>query len=181
MPACFSEQGGSHRRGGCLMVPQMTGEIPMAYLTKRMIREIPYECAKSKTFTMKLGDLPNMVDAIFDGDHKRFGWVFMFANAKGCDHVDGLFPQAHIEWRELGPGFPDGWCGINVNLPEVVSSTKTNLPLEVISAGRTIDDCNPDQLALLLAFGVRRDGGRAAILHQNKGVVSVDIFTPREN
>ena len=25
----------------------------------------------------------------------------MFANAKGCDHVDGLFPQAHIEWREL--------------------------------------------------------------------------------
>jgi hypothetical protein len=29
-----------------------------------------------------------MVDAIFDGDHERPGWVHMFANAKGCDHVD---------------------------------------------------------------------------------------------
>ena len=27
MPACFSEQGGSHRRGGCLIAPQTTGEI----------------------------------------------------------------------------------------------------------------------------------------------------------
>ena len=57
----------------------------------------------------------------------------------------------------------------------------TKLPLEVISAGRTIDDCSPDQLALLLAFGVRRDGGRAAILRQNNGAVSVELFIPREN
>ena len=64
----------------------------MTCLTKNMIRKIPHECAKSKAFTMKLGDLPDMVDAIFDGDHKRFGWVHMFANAKGCAHVDGLFP-----------------------------------------------------------------------------------------
>jgi hypothetical protein len=181
MPTCFSEQGGSHRRGGCLMAPQMTGEIPMAYLTKRIIREIPHECTKSKAFTMKLGDLPNMVDAVFDGDHKRPGWVHMFANTKGCDHVDALFPQTHIEWRELGPGFPDGWRSMKVNLPEVIWATKTNLPLEVIPAGRTIDDSTPDQLALLLAFGVRRDGGRAAILRQNNGAVSVEIFTPREN
>jgi len=181
MPTCLSEQGGSHRRGGCLMAPQITGEIPMAYLTKKMITEIPHECAKSKAFTMKLGDLPNMVDAIFDGDHERPGWVHMFANAKGCDHVDALFPQAHIEWRELGPGFPADWFSMKVNLPEVVSATKTNLPLEVIPAGRTIDDSNPDQLALLLAFGVRRDGGRAAILRQSNGAVSVEIFTPREN
>jgi hypothetical protein len=86
-----------------------------------------------------------------------------------------------------------GWCDgvlsdgrayraeMKVNLPEVVSSTQTNLPLEVIPAGRTIDDGSPDQLALLLAFGVRRDGGRAAILRQNDGAVSVEIFTPREN
>ncbi len=153
----------------------------MAYLTERMIREIPHECAKSKAFTMKWGDLPNMVDAVFDGDHGRPGWVHMFANARGCDHVDGLFPQAHIEWRELGPGFPADWFSMKVNLPEVVSATKTNLPLEVIPAGRTIDDSTPDQLALLLAFGVRRDGGRAAILRQNHGAVSVELFTPREN
>ncbi len=153
----------------------------MACFTKKMIAEIPHECAKSKAFTMKLGDLPNMVDAIFDGDHERPGWVHMFANAKGCDHVDALFPQAHIEWRELPPGLPADWFSMKVNLPEVVSATQTNLPLEVIPAGRTIVDGSPDQLALLLAFGVRRDGGRAAILRQNNGTVSVEIFTPREN
>ncbi|MGA2311633.1 MAG: hypothetical protein ABSF87_04585 [Xanthobacteraceae bacterium] len=153
----------------------------MAYLTKKMITEIPRECAKSKTFTMKLGDLPNMVDAVFDGDQKMPGWVLMFANAKGCAHVDGLFPQAHIEWCELPPGLPADWRGMKVNLPEVVSATQTNLPLEVIPAGRTIDDSNPDQLALLLAFGVRRDGGRAAILRHNNGAVRVEIFAPREN
>ena len=131
---------------------------------------------------MKLADLPNMVDAVFDGDHKRPGWVHMFANAKGCNHVDALFPQAQIAWRELPlPGLPDDWRSMRVNLPEVVSATTTNLPLEVIPAGRTIDDSTPDQLALLLAFGVRRDGGRAAILRQNNGAVSVEIFTPREN
>ena len=117
---------------------------------------------KSRAFTMKLGDLPNMVDAVFDGDHKRPGWVHMFANAKGCYHTDGLFPQVQIEWHEVGPSFPANWRGVKVNLPEAVSSTQTNLPLEVIPAGRTIDDGSPDQLALLLAFGVRRDGGRAA-------------------
>jgi len=39
MPACFSEQGGSHRRGSA-SAPQMTGEIPMAYLTKKQHREL---------------------------------------------------------------------------------------------------------------------------------------------
>ncbi len=147
----------------------------------KMMPEIPHACAKSKAFTMKLADLPNMVDAVFDGDHKNPGWVHMFANVKGCNHVDGLFPQADIEWRELGPGFPADWRSMRVNLPEAVSTTTTNLPLEVIPAERTIDDCTPDQLALLLAFGVRRDGGRAAILRQNNGAVSVELFTPREN
>jgi hypothetical protein len=154
----------------------------MAYLTKKMITEFPRQCAKSKAFTMKLGDLPNLVDAVFDGHHKMPGWVHMFANAKGCNHVDALFPQACIEWRELPlPGLPDDWRGMQVNLPEAVSTTTTKLPLEVISAGRTIDDCSPDQLALLLAFGVRSDGGRAAILRQHNGAVSVELFIPREN
>ena len=154
----------------------------MAYLTKKMITEIPHACAKSNAFTMKLADLPNMVDAVFDGDYKRPGWVHMFANAKGCGHVDGLFPEACIEWRELLlPGLPDDWRGMRVNLPEVISATKTNLPLDVIPAGCTIDDSTPDQLALLLAFGVRRDGGRAAILRQNTGAANVEIFAPREN
>ena len=114
----------------------------MTRATKKITIEIPHARAKSKAFTMKLGDLPNMVDAVFDGDHKMPGWVHMFANVKGCNHVDALFPQACIEWRELPlPGLPDDWRGMKVNLPEAVSMTTTNLPLEVIPAGRTIDDC----------------------------------------
>ncbi|MGA8612838.1 MAG: hypothetical protein WB760_14300 [Xanthobacteraceae bacterium] len=136
---------------------------------------------KHNVFTMEMSDLPNMVDAVFDGHHKRPGWVHMFANAKGCDYVDGLFPHADIDWRELPPGFPVGWRSMQVDLPGVVSATTTNLPLEVIPAGGTIDDCSPDQLALLLAFGVRRDGGRAAILRYDNGAVSVELFIPREN
>jgi hypothetical protein len=153
----------------------------MTCLTKKMIAEIPQERAKSNAFTIKWGDMPNMVDAVFDGDHKMPGWVLMFANTKGCGHVDGLFPEAHIEWHELPTGLPDDWRGMRVNLTEVVSATKTNLPLEVIQTERTIDDSTPDQLALLLAFGVRRDGGRAAVLSHNNGAVSVKIFIPREN
>ena len=38
MPACFSEQGGSHRRGGA-SAPQLTGEIIMTYETKEQQRE----------------------------------------------------------------------------------------------------------------------------------------------
>jgi hypothetical protein len=131
---------------------------------------------------MKMSDLPNMVDAVFDGHHKKPGWVHMFANAKGCDHIDALFPEAHIDWRELPPSFPAGWRSMQVDLPGAVSAMTTNLPLEVIPDGRTIDDCSPDQLALLLAFGMRRDGGRAAILrYDDNGAVSVELFIPRQN
>ena len=56
----------------------------MAYLTKTMITEISHECAKSEAFTMKLGDLPNMVDAIFDGDHKSPGWVHMLPTPRAA-------------------------------------------------------------------------------------------------
>ena len=145
-------------------------------------RSVGISLVKSRTFTMKWGDLPDMVDAVFDGHHKMSGWVHMFANAKGCNHVDALFPQACIEWRGLPlASLRDDWRGMQVNLPEAVSTTTTNSPLEVIPAGRTIDDCSADQLALLLAFGVRRDGGRAAILRRHNGAASVELFIPREN
>jgi hypothetical protein len=102
----------------------------MTRLTRKMSAENLQERAKSDAFTIKWGDIPNMVDAVFDGDHKMPGWVLMFANTRGCCHVNGLFPEAHIDWHELPPGLPDDWRGMRVNLPEVVSATKTNLPLE---------------------------------------------------
>jgi hypothetical protein len=62
-----------------------------------------------------------------------------------------------------------------------VSTTTAKLPLESIPAGRIIDDCVPEQLAMLLAVGVMRGGGRAAILRQNKGAVRAEFFKPLEN
>jgi hypothetical protein len=156
-------------------------EKSMTRLIQKMPAEIPQAYGNPCAFTIKWGDIPNMVDAVFDADHKMLGWVLMFASAKGCGHVDDLFPEEHIEWHELPPGLPDDWRHMRVNLPEAVSVTKTNLHLELIQAGRTIDDCTPDQLALLLAFGVRRDGGRAAIIRRSNGAESVEFFLPRAN
>ena len=83
----------------------------------------PKSEAKPEPFTMTLVDLPNIVDAIFDGDHKRPGWVHMFANARGRSRVDALFPQACIEWPELPfPGLPPDWRGLQTNVTECVST-----------------------------------------------------------
>jgi hypothetical protein len=56
-----------------------------------------------------------------------------------------------------------------------------DLQHELIQGGRTVVDCTPGQLALLLAFGVRRKGGRAAVIRRNNGAESVEFFTSRAN
>jgi hypothetical protein len=127
-PACFSEQGGPQGRGG-VPASQIT-EKSHARSTRKMLAEIPQECTKPDAFTIKWGDIPNMVDAVFDGDYKMPGWVLMFANTKGCGHVDGLFPEAHIKWYELPSGLPYDWRGMRVNLPEVVSAPKQTCRLK---------------------------------------------------
>jgi hypothetical protein len=122
-----------------------------------------------------------MVDAVFDGDRDKPGCIHMFANAKGCDHIGGLFPQVQIGWGEVGPSFPADWCGVRANLAAVVSSTETHLPLELIPDGCTIDDCTPEQLAMLLAVAVMLAGGRAAIIRRDNDEVSPLIFKPQDN
>ena len=99
----------------------------MPRLTRKMPAEIPQACTKSDAFTIKWSDIPNMVDAVFDADHKMPGWVLMFASAKGCGHVDDLFPEEHIEWHELPPGLPDDWRHMRVNLPQAVSASPNAL------------------------------------------------------
>jgi hypothetical protein len=44
-----------------------------------------------KRIEMKSLELPNLVDAIFEGDQERPGWVIMVANAKGRDLVRVTF------------------------------------------------------------------------------------------
>jgi hypothetical protein len=136
---------------------------------------------RSKTCMIEVTDIPNIVDAVFDPDHEMPGCVLMFASAKGRNHVDSLFPTARIAWRDAGPQFPADWRGFKINLPAVVSATETNLPLDIIPSGRTIDDSTPKQLALLLAYGVKRGGGRAAILDHTEDRPSLALLAPREN
>jgi hypothetical protein len=120
---------------------------------------------RTKSFKMAIADLPNMVDAIFAGNHDDPGWVEMNVNDRGRACVDALFPRGHIAWRKPGVGLPADWRGFNINVPDVVAEMETALPLD-ITRGHDLDEANPDALVLLLALGVTRQGGRAAYLHE---------------
>jgi hypothetical protein len=109
--------------------------------------------------------LPDILDALFVGDQDHHGWVFMDANDMGRACVDALFPGVCIAWRApCGDIVPAHWHGFEINVPDVVAGLpETKLPLEIIG-GADLSKANPDALALLLAFGVVRQGGCAAII-----------------
>ena len=121
---------------------------------------------KRKTFRTDLKrHLPHMLDAVFAGNHDHYpnGWVIMEANDKGRACVEALFPGAHIAWGAPGNIVPADWHGFEIHVPDVVAALpETKLPLEV-TGGADLYEANPDALALLLAFGVVRQGGRAGL------------------
>jgi hypothetical protein len=136
---------------------------------------------KSASFEVALTDIPNMVDVLFDLDHKRPGWVIMAANPKGRQHIENMFPHHQIKWREAGPELPEDWREFKVNAPGVASKYGARLPVDVIPTD-SIDDSTPEQLAMLLAFGVKRDGGRAAVIDYTRDASpTVMVFSPRGN
>jgi hypothetical protein len=160
----------------------------MASLERRISRRRHH----SKPFATTWRDVVAMLDAIFIPNrlHMPPGWIMMEANRKGRELIDALFPSG-IAWR-ADPDFqknmnaPD-WLGFELNVPVVVHELEalglhTNLPFEIMPPGHTIDDCNPDQWALLLAFGVRRGGGRAAQLTGDvrDGTARFEIYRPNE-
>jgi hypothetical protein len=69
MPACFSEQGGSHRRGGA-SAQQITGAVTMTYLTKKQLQERFIEeflrrlreAPEGERVYMRVGDLFKLAD-----------------------------------------------------------------------------------------------------------------------
>ena len=124
---------------------------------------------KPRKFKAKLADIPNLVDAVFEGDHEMPGWVIVAVNRKGCECVEALFPQAHIAWRDAGPGFPADWLGFKINVPDAGPNKLPN-----ITGGANLDDARPDALAFLLAAGVKHQGGRSALLKNGR----LEIFTP---
>jgi hypothetical protein len=129
---------------------------------------------KTKRFKVKLADIPNLADAVFEGDHEMPGWVIMAVNTKGRECVEALFPQAYIAWRDPGPSFPADWQGFKINVPDVVSQAEPN-KLPDITGGANLDDATPEALAFLLAAGVKEQGGRCALLLKNG---RLEIFTP---
>jgi hypothetical protein len=106
------------------------------------------------------------------------GWILIYASPNGRDCINGLFPRAHIEWRDPGEGLPPDWRVFSINLPDVVSATQANLPPP---SNSIIDDCSDNQLAFLLATAVKRDGGRAAQIVHGHGGPQVMIYLPRAN
>lgn len=120
---------------------------------------------KGKKFTAKMSELPNLVDALFEGNHAAPGWVFMNANVKGRECINALFPKAHIAWRESDYSWAADWQGFELNLPGIIAATETKLPLE-ITRGADLDEARPAALAFLLACGVIRQGGRSAVFEQ---------------
>jgi hypothetical protein len=132
---------------------------------------IKIKSRKVKTRRIKLAitDLPQVADAFFIGDPNRPGWICMAVNDKGRECVDALFPQAKIAWRDAGDIVPTDWHGFDINLPDVVATMETKLPLD-ITDGANLDSCTPDALAFLLAIGVKRQGGRGAIYSSKRGL-----------
>jgi len=85
MPACFSEQGGSHRRGGA-SAPQMNGENPMAYLTKKQQRELFID-----EFLQRLREAPPGTRV-----YMRVGDVFKDADVVSIDELRAAREAASI-------------------------------------------------------------------------------------
>lgn len=77
--------------------------------------------------------------------------------------LTAFLPKGISKWR-FAFDFPGDWHAFKINLQDVALAIETRLALDVISAGRTVDDCNPDQLAFILAVGQRRAAGCACLI-----------------
>jgi hypothetical protein len=123
-----------------------------------------HERRKAKSHTKRImlngSDITNMVDAVFFGVQDDPGWVEMYADAKGRECIDAIFPKAHIAWKDDCP-MPREWRAFSINVPDVIAATETRLPLE-ITRGANLDEATPDALACLLAMGMQRQGGCCA-------------------
>jgi hypothetical protein len=129
--------------------------------------------SRTKRIMLKGSDVVNMVNAVFFGSDDQ-GWVEMYADAKGRECVNALFPKAHIEWKDdCGEAFPREWRAFSINLPDVIAATETRLPLE-ITRGANLDEATPHALAFLLAMGAKRQGARCAVWHDGRH----DIYVP---
>jgi hypothetical protein len=129
---------------------------------------------RRRSFEIALTDLPQVADAVFVGVPNRPGRVIMAVNTKGRICIDALFPQKKFLWQgsnnspwQSSNYLPADWYGLDIDVANLVATTETRLPLEIIgSAG--LDGADPDTLAHVLAVGVNRRGGRGVVYSREK-------------
>jgi hypothetical protein len=111
-----------------------------------------------KHIMFRRDDVPNMTDALSYGSEvpHRLGFVEMYANPKGREKVNDLFPETYIDWKPLPSGCPDQWAGwktFEINLPEVIKAIPTNLPMDLTKAEGSGPPQTPDASACRVAIG----------------------------
>jgi hypothetical protein len=136
--------------------------------------------ARRKHIKISNDELPSMVDAHFYGSERedRLGWVEMYANEKGREKINALFPKGYIDWKPMPEGnswtskYPD-WRAFEIHIPTMISLGGHNLPMDITNG---VSPETPEAYAYLLCIGVRRSGARASL--SNSWYGRVDIFHP---
>jgi hypothetical protein len=128
-------------------------------------------------FRVSHGPGSNMVDALFGSS--RDEWVEMYAGPKGMELIQGLLPNLIIKWasHDWQGKAPADWQAFEIHVPSAVAVTDPKPSfLDVIPEGQSVGDSTRDQLCLLIAFGVKRAGGRAAVFREDG---RREIFRPQ--
>lgn len=137
-------------------------------------RRMAATARNSKSFKLNVADLPQNVDAMFQGEPD--GWVLIAANARGRHCVEQIFPAAYIAWRDPGSGFPSDWQGFSLNVPDVARlPAPNNLP--PITGDVPLDEAQPDALAFLMAIAAKDQSARAALV---KSDGSIEIYVGQQ-
>jgi hypothetical protein len=82
--------------------------------------------------------------------------------------VNGLFPDAHIDWKPVGPnpaGLPPHWGAFEINLPDVCTKTAHR----IVDVGDIVT-ASPTQLAFLIALSATRRGTWSAFDDNRRGI-----------
>jgi hypothetical protein len=118
---------------------------------------------------LKMTDVVQMVDVHLYGSEEegRTGWVEMYANEKGREIINDLI-FAHIEWKPMPSesNWPNAaeMKAFEIHLPSILECVPGHRLTtdHLVKAAGHWDGWVPKQWASMLAFDVRRKGGRVS-------------------
>jgi hypothetical protein len=120
-------------------------------------------------------------DAIFEPDYPAPGSVIMYANVKGRQCIDNMFPNEPFSWSDRMSHLSDDWRACELKVEDIFPSGQVPLPLicQPIPPGlTTLVKSTSGQAALLLALGVQNSGGCATIIDCSNGEDHLRMFPP---